>query len=248
MSRSAVPDSPSLFEVFDSIPAVVWTARADLSFTWVSGGATHLLGYSREEWTASADFWRDHVHPDDRHIVATSRAEIARCRDHELVFRMIAADGRIVWMRGTVQVHAEKGKPVSLSGIMLDITKERQAIEALTQAEQNYHRLVDAAPDAIGVHTRGRFVYVNPKFVELFGAGHASDLIGHDVLSLVHPDYRDTVRNRQVEIAIGNNVPMTREKLVRIDGVPFEAEVMAIPLVFDGAKAVLVILHEMNGD
>src|SRR4029078_3878037 len=101
---------------------------------------------------------------------------------------MIAADGRIVWIRDTVRVHVESGKPVSLSGIMLDITKEREAIEAVTQSEETYRRLVNAAPNAIGVHSSGHFVYINPKFVELFGANQEGDLIGRDVLSLVHPD------------------------------------------------------------
>lgn len=245
MSRNeVVPGTPSLFEIFDSIPAILWTADATtFSFTWVSGGSSSVIGYSPEEWMASRDFWRDHVHPDDRHVVTICRTETARGRDHELVYRMIAADGRIVWIRDTVRVHVENGKPVSLSGIMLDITKEREAIEAVTRSEENYRRLVNAAPDAIGVHTRGHFVYVNPKFVELFGASHDADLIGRDVLSLVHPDFRDVVRHRQVEVAVGNNVPMTREKLVRIDGTAFDAEVMAIPLVFNGAKAVQVIVR-----
>ena len=236
MPRSAVPDTPSLFEVFDSIPAILWTADpVSFRFTWVSGSAERILGYPASKWLES-DFWRDHIHPDDRHV-------IARRRDRELVYRMIAADGHIVWMRDSV--HAGND---ALSGLMLDITKERAAHDALTQSEENYRRLVNAAPVAIGVHTKGRFVYVNPKFVELFGAQHESELLGRDVLSLVHPDFREIVSNRQMEVAIGNNVPMTREKLICIDGTPFDAEVMAIPVVFDGAKAVQVIVRAAGGD
>ena len=246
MSRAAVPATPSLFEVADSIPAILWTADPDtLTFTWISRGAEAILGYPAEQWLA-ADFWRDHIHPDDRTVVALCRTEVMAGRDHELVYRMIAVDGRIVWVRGTVRVNVVDGKPVNMCGMMLDITKERAAHDALAQSEENYRRLVNAAPDAIGVHTKGRFVYVNPKFVELFGAKQEGELIGREVLSLVHPDFRDIVRRRQVEVAVGNDVPMTREKLVCVDGTPFEAEVMAIPLVFNGAKAVLVILHEMH--
>jgi PAS domain S-box-containing protein len=250
MSREEVlTGSPPLFEIFDSIPAILWTADAfTFAFSWISGGVSRILGYSPEEWMASPDFWRDHVHPDDRYVVSLCRSETARCRDHELMYRMIAADRRIVWIRDTVRVHVDDGRAVSLSGIMLDITKEREAMEAVSRSEENYRRLVNASPDAIGVHTRGHFVYVNPKFVQLFGANQEGDLVGRDVLSLVHAESRDIVRSRQVEVAVGNNVPMTREKLIRIDGTPFDAEVMAIPLVFDGAKAVLVIIHAMNDD
>jgi len=247
MSDIAVPGTSSLYEVVDSIPAVLWTADpVSLTFTWISRGVETILGYSAEQWCESRDFWRDHIHPDDRHVVTRCREETAAARDHELVYRMIASDGRILWVRDSVHVHVEDGRPVNLSGIMLDITKEFAAHEALAQSEENYRRLVDAAPDAIGVHTKGHFVYVNPKFVELFGAKHAADLIGHDVLTLVHPDFREVVRSRQVQVAVGNNVPMTHEKLIRVDGTAFEAEVMAIPVVFNGAKAVQVILRGLS--
>lgn len=242
MSRSAVPDAREPFEVFNSIPAILWTADlVSLRFTWVSGGAERILGYPAAQWL-EADFWRDHVHPDDRHVLASCRAETAKGRDQELVYRMIAADGRLIWIRNSVRVQR-----TGLSGLMVDMTKEHAAHEALAQSEENYRRLVSAAPVAIGVHTMGRFVYVNPKFVELFCAQHESDLVGRDVLSLVHPDFRDIVRNRQMEVAVGNNVPMTREKLICVDGTPFDAEVMAIPVVFDGAKAVQVIVRAADG-
>jgi PAS domain S-box-containing protein len=245
MSRIAVTGDATLFEIFDSIAAIVWTGDGDgvsFRFTWLSRASETILGYSAEEWVASPDFWRDHIHPDDRHVVAIRQSETQKNRDHELVYRMIAANGRVVWIRDTARVDRAN----RITGVMLDITTEHQAYEALARSEEKYHRLVDASPDAIGVHTKGSFVYVNPKFVELFGASHETDLIGRDVLSLVAPEYRDVVRNRQVQIAIGNNVPLTREQLVRIDGVPFDADVMAIPVEFNGTKAVQVVVRRVT--
>ena len=246
MSRTA-PGPGFIVSSFDSIPAILWTANPlTFAFTFVSHGAEAILGYPVKNWLESPDFWRDHIHPDDRHVVATRQSESTKGNDHDLVYRMIASDGRFVWLRDNVRVRREGDATVELCGMMIDITAERQAHEALAQSEENYRRLVFTSPDAIGVHTKGRFVYVNPRFVEVFGAEHESELIGRDVLTLVHPDFREIVRNRQVEVAVGHNAPLRREKLVRVDGRPFEAEVLAIPVVFDGAKAVQVVVRDIT--
>jgi signal transduction histidine kinase len=47
---------------------------------------------------------------------------------------MIAADGRVVWMRDNVMVIKEKGVPVKLQGYMFDITSRKKAEDALQHA------------------------------------------------------------------------------------------------------------------
>src|SRR5512132_77470 len=137
MSRTA-PGPGFVVSSFDSIPAILWTANpVTFAFTFVSRGAEKILGYPVENWLESADFWRDHIHPDDRHVVATRQSESTRGNDHDLVYRMIAADGRLVWIRDNVRLRREAGVTVELCGMMVDITAERQAHDALTQSEEN---------------------------------------------------------------------------------------------------------------
>jgi PAS domain S-box-containing protein len=74
---------------------------------------------------------------------------------------------------------------------------ERHRIgKALMESEERYRRLVELSPDAIVVHRNGRFIYVNPGAVQLWGASNAQDLIGKSILDVVHPDYHDHVRER----------------------------------------------------
>lgn len=226
--------------VFDSIPAIVWTADPKTyAFTFVSKAAESILGFPVDRWLESPQFWRDHIHPDDRSVIELCHTNVEAGRDHEFVYRMIAADGRVVWLRDNVRVRSENGVAAGLSGVMIDITAERNANE-------NYRRLIDTLPDAVGVHTNGRFVYVNPKFVQIFGAREDWELIGREVLSFVAPAYRDIVRKRQSDLDRGNAVPITRERLIRLDGSVFDAEVMALPVEFNGAKGVQVIARDIS--
>jgi PAS domain S-box-containing protein len=77
----------------------------------------------------SAKIWQGHIHEDDRQWAIDYCAKAtAEKRDHELEYRMIAADSRTVWLRDIVHVVVENNEPVTLRGIMTDIT-ERKRIE-----------------------------------------------------------------------------------------------------------------------
>jgi PAS domain S-box-containing protein len=116
-----------------AVDGIVWEADADtLQFTFVSDAAERILGYPTRAWLDDRDFWVRNIHPDDRDAaVAYCRAETRQKRNHTFEYRMLAADGRTVWLRDYVRyVHAPDDAPV-LRGIMIDITGEKQAATAL---------------------------------------------------------------------------------------------------------------------
>ena len=63
---------------------------------------------------------------------------------HQFEYRMITADGRVVWMRDVVAVVIEKGRVKTLRGIMVDIT-ERKCEEALRKRASGDQRHTAAA-------------------------------------------------------------------------------------------------------
>lgn len=83
------------------------------------------MGYRREDWLHESNFWKNHLHPDDRDRVLDSQiAGIQRQSPYEIEYRMLAPGGRIVWLRDTVNVAEDE-----LFGITVDITERRQAEE-----------------------------------------------------------------------------------------------------------------------
>src|SRR5207247_387154 len=79
------------------LTAIVWEVDAATWRTiYVSHAAEKILGYPVERWYTEGDFWLSHLHPDDRVRFLTMRLEPASRADHELEYRMIAADGRVV--------------------------------------------------------------------------------------------------------------------------------------------------------
>jgi PAS domain S-box-containing protein len=154
--RSARADAEAAGRRFrglvESIDAVVTEfevpARRAL---FVSRRAESLLGYPVERWTAEPDFWAARVHPDDRErVLAYTSDETAAGRDHVQEYRMLAADGRAVWVRDSANLVQEPGQPARLRCLSVDIT-ERKRTEALLAGEKLLLEMIAAGESLKGV-------------------------------------------------------------------------------------------------
>jgi two-component system sensor kinase FixL len=155
-------------DLVNSIEGIVWEADAvTFKFLFVSKQAERILGYPIERWLSEPTFWKDHIDPDDRewavNFCATATAEK---RDHDFEYRMIAADGQIVWLRDLVTVVVEGDRATRLRGVMVDITKRKRAEEALrVQAS-----LLDLTHDTVFVRDMNDLItYWNRGAEELYG-------------------------------------------------------------------------------
>ena len=121
--------------------------EADLlnnTYTYVGAEAVNLLGYPVDDWYES-DFWRKHLHADDRDRAISQSLEYANAWDnYELDYRMMANDGRVVWLHNVVRVIREDNQPRKICGFSIDITQNKQTEATLTDMSG---RLINAQED-----------------------------------------------------------------------------------------------------
>jgi PAS domain S-box-containing protein len=233
--------------LLDAMPAIAWSASArTFRFNYVNPAAEKLLGYPVSRWIEEPHFWAEHLHPDDWHVPMLCHTETVAGRSHELVYRFIAADGRTVWLRDYVNVHKVEGEPVELFGVMVDITREREAEAAAFVERENFRRMVELSPDCIGVHVDDTYIYVNQAFVQLLGASNEDEIVGRNLLSFVDPGCHERVRQRLVNLRAGESVPYIRQTYRRTDGSPLDVEVAALPLRYGNRDAVQVIARDIT--
>lgn len=124
----------TLADLIQSLDAIVW--ELDISsqrFTFVSQRAEQILGYPVSEWI-DLDFWAAHIYEEDRDwavkycLEATNRGE-----DHTFDYRMVRANGGVVWLRDVVSVTSDGSQPVRLRGLMVDITARKLSEQALNK-------------------------------------------------------------------------------------------------------------------
>ncbi|MEZ4862622.1 MAG: PAS domain S-box protein [Caldilineaceae bacterium] len=140
-------------QLITSIDGILWEADTDtFQFTYVSEQAERLLGYAAAQWLIPG-FWEEHIHPDDRAwATAFCSQATSENRNHSFEYRMIAADGRSVWLRDIASVVVEEGKAKKLRGIIIDITERKQAEEE-RQAHLWFLESMDQVNQAIqGTH------------------------------------------------------------------------------------------------
>lgn len=116
-------------DLVESLHAVVWRADArTFQFTYVSQEAKQLLGYPTSQWITEHDFWPSHIHPEDREQAVTTCLDALKSRRrHEFEYRMLAADGSVVWVRDIVRILRKNGVAQELVGVLIDVTERKHA-------------------------------------------------------------------------------------------------------------------------
>ena len=125
-------------QLVETVRVIPWESAVEATnLSYVGPQAEDLLGYPRERWYEDG-FWNTIIHPDDSDMATGFYARIARDKvADEMEYRLRAADGRIIWIHEVVNViTSERGKSPILRGFMIDITKRKQAEEALEQQRQ----------------------------------------------------------------------------------------------------------------
>jgi PAS domain S-box-containing protein len=125
-------------ELVESAKVILWRGSLDgTSFSYVNHEAKDLLGYPTENWTCTTDFWTDHLHAKDRELAKSRfRAVAENLGPERFEHRMIAADGKLVWLSTSVRLVSGSGEAEELAGVMTDITDRKLAEEAADEASR----------------------------------------------------------------------------------------------------------------
>ncbi len=167
-AESALQEFEGKFRrLVEHLPSLVYTNPIDdvSSTLYVSPQILPMLGYTQNEWLVDPKLWSKCLHPEDRLIVLAQAAAASRTGEQfEMEYRMIARDGRVVWMHDkNVLMRDAEGRPQFWEGIMFDVTERKRN-------EEKFREFIDGAPDAIVIVNRmGIITLVNSQLESIFG-------------------------------------------------------------------------------
>ncbi len=125
-------------QLVESAQVVLW--RRDLhssTFNFVNAEAEKLFGYPLADWLTQPSFWNQPHDPDDRATAGILLRQAALDgQSQQFEYRMIAANGEILWMRTLVRVIPGIDDTGELSGVMVDISARKTAQEAAEAANR----------------------------------------------------------------------------------------------------------------
>ncbi|KQZ39643.1 hypothetical protein ASD58_04420 [Duganella sp. Root1480D1] len=191
--RAALRDTQTRLEsALNAAEIGTWTWDIQPDRVYSDSNLAAMFGVSAEVANGGPiDAYYAVLHPDD---VGTVRASIGRSlasgEPYRESFRVMRADGSIRYMqgRGVVATDAE-GKPLRMSGAVLDVTRQQLAEEALKSSELTFRTLADNIPQLAWMADSGGYIFwYNNRWFEYTGMTH-EEMQGWGWSTVHHPDH-----------------------------------------------------------
>jgi PAS domain S-box-containing protein len=221
-AEEALRESEEKFRILtDSSPTAVVLYQDD-RFIYANRASRAVTGYSPEEIVGM--HLLDFIHPDYRDEVRqrSTRRQQGEKALYRYEIKIVAKDGTEKWTDLSGGLTMIGGRPAGIVSV-IDITKRRQAEEALKESEELYTRLVNTIPDVV-VRTdlEGNILFANDRTSRISGYTR-DELVGMNIRDFIAPEERGRLFENPYLMMKGR--PGPREYLmVGKDGrkIPFE--------------------------
>jgi len=240
--------------IADNTADVIWVMDVEnMRFKYVSPSVEKLRGYTPEEVMAQPivealtpesaksvaegmSFWVPKF-LEDPSIPLSQVTEIDQpCKDGSIVNTEVT----------TTYILNEHGK-LEIVGVSRDITKRKQAEDALKESEAKLSAIFNNSRDAIGVSKSGVHILVNPAYAHMFGYECPDEMIGVSILELIAPESRPVILENVQRRARGEDAPTFYETIaMRRDGKKFPMDVNVSIYEFNDEVYTLVILRDIT--
>lgn len=175
----------------ENIEEVFWVASPDKSrMFYVSPAYERIWGRTCQSLYDAPASFADSVHPDDRAALQAALAAQARGERADVEYRIVRPDGAVrwIWSRAFPARHPRDGTLV-FCGVAQDITRRKEAEEALLTSEQRYRAIVEEQTDMIDRFTMPGCIvsFVNEAASSALGTT-PQEMIGKSFLRFLPPD------------------------------------------------------------
>lgn len=161
-----------LSSLISNIQGMFYRGKADWTTEFVFNSDI-VSGYPAEDFNSGKINWLDIIHPEDKNLVYKNGANLTAKRSSiTQEYRIIDKYGQIRWVSDQkTSLFGPDGIFKGVDGIVYDITKRKEAEEALQESELNYRTIFNSVNDIIVVHDieTGRPIDINKKIKEVFG-------------------------------------------------------------------------------
>ena len=160
-------------------------------------------------------------------------------------------DGEVVWVHALGKiVRDDDGKIRHMYGVYQDVTRQKQAEQAVVAAEQRSRSLLESAPDGMMIaDDQGRIVIVNAQFESLFG--YAKDEIVGQFVEVLLPDrFREKHVGQRTSFfgtpSVRNMGSGMEMFALRKDSTEFPVEISLSPLQTDEGMLVSSSIRDIS--
>ena len=231
LAQDALQASEERFrQLANHIQEVFWMTNPLRSrFIYVSPAYEEIWGQSCQSLYDDPKKWLKSIHPEDQERISEKIRLRSQGSEYDEIYRIVRPDGTIRWIHDrSFPIHDALGEVYRFVGVADDITKRKQAWDALGESEARKRAIMQAALDGIiTIDHEGRMVELNAAAEKIFS--HAgSRLIGENVLDLIPTSFKTWFRAGLDNSFASDKGPTLGSRIempaLRADGSRFSAE------------------------
>lgn len=190
----------------------------------------------------------DYIWPDDREIIREYYRKWIAGKEipDECDFRIIGSGSRPAWVFLSSAEITWQGRPATLH-LLTDITERKFAEDLARESEETFRKVIEGAPDAIYIRAEGKFVYLNPAALRLFGVSSGEQLVGTPFLDRIHTKHHEKIKKRICEPDDNPDPAQPLEGVyLRLDGTEVDVEVSRVSFRYLGRDSELVFVRDIT--
>jgi PAS domain S-box-containing protein len=213
-----------------------------------SDGIFEILELDPRKYGANYDSFLEMVHPEDRELKQQAQENLKKTFNPiELNYRLLFDDDRIKWINEICNTDFDQeSHPIRSYGTIQDITKYKIIEENFRKKEEQFKDLIESIPSGIAIIQNNKFAFFNPAAQKIFGGNISMQFIGKSTAKIIHPQSRKLF-SKKIELVLSKHYEeVFEEKLMRLDGSSFDAEITLSPRLFHSSPAVLLIVNDVT--
>ncbi len=233
------------------IREVFWMSNVGRTeFIYVSPAYEEIWGQSCESLYVRPENWSTAIHPEDRERVQAT-LDFQTLGDYDEIYRIVRPDGAVRWIQDRAfPIRDTAGKIYRIVGIADDITKRKQAWDALGESEARKRAIMQAALDGIiTIDHEGRMIELNTAAEKIFAHNRAK-LIGENVAEVVPVSFRQWFQNGLANCFSGGKGPTLGSRIempaLRADGSLFSAEFTITRIRLAGRPMFTIYIRDIT--
>jgi PAS domain S-box-containing protein len=181
ISKQLNQSREQLNSILSNLAGAAYRCYFDENYTmkYISEKIFDISGYHASEFIENVEkTFASIIHPDDQEICRNCILEATKeKKNYEFEYRIIHKNGQVVWVNENGKgIYNESEELTFLDGIIIDISRRKEAELAAAESERNYKELTDLLPQPIfELDLEGHILFLNGSCKEFLGIEMPND-------------------------------------------------------------------------
>ncbi len=236
----------TLHKLHENVPVGLYQTTPQGEFTFVNNWFAKMLGYDSPSELLNKKVDDIYAYPVKRKELIVLLNKQGTAKDTEVQLKR--KDGTIIWAIISAQTEFGKDKKaLSYDGYIYDISERKKVIKQLKESEEMFRGISHNLKSALYIFDQnGEFIYLNPATFKITGYPK-KELLGMKFFDVIHPDYRDQIKERGFKRVTGSDVPSNYKlKIITKNGKEKWLEISAVQIEMQGQAVVMGLGNDIT--